>query len=113
MKKHPIQIFILMSLLLLSVGCTTYVKENNKNVINESTGMPVVSNILCKPVTEDLYNIYQEHSDSLSIDLETLPKCSEFKPSDIKYNNLWESLLIKPLAWLILKLGQFVNNYGI
>jgi membrane protein insertase Oxa1/YidC/SpoIIIJ len=46
-------------------------------------------------------------------DISTLPKCSEFKVSSGEYEGLWTNLFIKPLAWLILKIGTFVNNYGL
>src|SRR5574344_580722 len=112
MKKN-LKLIILLFLVILSAGCTKYVKEDNKNVIYEATGQTLASNILCKPVTEDLYNFYQDHEDSMTVKLEDLPACSEFKPSDLKYQSLWESIFIKPIAWLILKLGQLFNNYGL
>lgn len=114
MKFKNYKIIILICLILLTCGCTKYVKtDDNKTVIYEATGQNLTSNILCKPVTEDLYNIYKENEDKLSTPLDQLPSCEDFKPTDLEYQSLWESIFVKPLAWAILSLGKFVNNYGI
>lgn len=111
--NKKIKIFFVMFLLLLSTACTKYAKEDNKTIVYETTGQTIVSNILCKPVEEDLYNFYKEHESSLEVKLDELSECKDFSVSDISYKSLWETIFIKPIAWLILKLGQLVNNYGI
>ena len=111
--NKKIKILIVLVVLLLTFGCTQYAKEDNKSVIYEPTGQMMVSNILCKPVNDDLYNFYKEHENSLENKLDDLPSCQEFKVTDLGYKNLWETILIKPIAWLILKLGQIVGNCGI
>ena len=111
--KKKIMSLLLLVMIIFSTGCTKYVKEDNKTVTYEATGQMLTSNILCKPVNEDLYNYYNEHNDALETKLEDLPTCQEFKPTDLGYKSLWETILIKPIAWLILKLGQLVGNYGI
>ncbi len=114
MKKYnKLKIFLLALLVMLSTGCTKYVKDGNKSVIYEATGQTLTANILCKPVTEDLYNIYKENEDKLTNKLDELPDCNNFSVTDIKYVSLWESLFVKPLAWIILKVGELVKNYGI
>ena len=114
MKNNKImKVFVLFIGLLTLTSCTNYVREDKKTVINNNTGQNLVSNILCKPTSEDLYNVYLEHNDSLSTKLEELPSCQDFTPADGSYSSLWESLLIKPIAWLILKLGQLIGNFGI
>jgi YidC/Oxa1 family membrane protein insertase len=114
MKKKKI-IILLLCVLFLTTGCgnSNYLKENNKIITYDETGQSLQSNILCKPTEEALYNKYLEYNDQLKTKLEDLPECSEFKPSDIKYSGLWESIFVKPLAYLILKLGNLVKNYGI
>ena len=107
------KLIVIALILLLSVGCTNYVKEDNKTVTYEETGQMMVSNILCKPVSENLLNFYQEHNNLLETKLEDLSTCKDFKPSDLGYKGLWESILVKPIAWLILKIGEFIGNYGI
>ena len=112
MKKRIMSV-VLVLMIVLCTSCTTYIKEDNKTVTYDKTGQMVASNILCKPVDEDLYNFYNDHNDALDVKLEDLPTCQDFKPSDLGYKSLWETILIKPIAWLILKLGQLVGNYGI
>lgn len=112
-KNNKIKIFLLAILVMLSTGCTKYVKDGNKSVIYEATGQTLTANILCKPVTEDLYNIYKENEDKLTNKLDELPDCNNFSVTDIKYVSLWESFFVKPLAWIILKVGELVKNYGI
>ena len=51
----------------------------------------------------------EKYDDKLTTKLEDLPSCEDFKPTDIKYQSLWESIFVKPLAWLILKLGYLKN----
>lgn len=112
--NKKIKTAVLMLMLLLTVGCTKYVKDDNKRqVINETTGQTLTANILCKPTSDELYSIYEQNNDKLTTKLEDLPSCSDFKPTDIKYVSLWESIFVKPLAWLILKLGDLVKNYGL
>lgn len=115
--KKKIQIIILTVMLLLSTGCTEYMKETNgkkkENIKYEETGQILTSNILCKPKNEKLYKIYEDHEDLLSTKLDDLSECENFKPSNLKYNGLWESLLVKPLAWIILKLGYIIKNMGV
>ncbi len=111
--NKKIKLVVIGLLVLLSVGCTNYVKEDKKAVTYEETGQMMVSNILCKPVSENLLNFYQEHNNSLETKLEDLSTCKDFKPSDLGYKGLWESILVKPIAWLILKIGELIGNYGI
>lgn len=112
-KNNKIKIFLLAILVMLSTGCTKYVKDGNKSVVYEATGQTLTANILCKPVTEDLYNIYKENEDKLTNKLDELPDCNNFSVTDIKYVSLWESFFVKPLAWIILKVGELVKNYGV
>jgi len=110
-KKKKIILVVL--LLILLTGCTKTLKDGKNTVIYEKTGQTLTSNILCKPSDEELYNEYLEYNDKLQVKLEDLPKCSEFTPSKLKYVSLWETIFIKPLAYIILKLGYAVKNMGI
>lgn len=111
--KKKIRIILIVVLLVLSTGCTKYVKDGKQNVTYEKTGQTLTANILCKPHDEELYNIYEENNEALTVELEDLPNCSDFKPNSLKYVSLWESLIVKPLAWLILQLGYIVKNMGV
>lgn len=111
--KKKIQVIIIVLLLVLSTGCTKYVKDGKQNVTYEKTGQTLTANILCKPKEEDLYKIYEDNNEALTVSLENLPDCNDFKPNSLKYVSLWESLIVKPLAWLILQLGYIVKNMGV
>lgn len=114
MKLKKAKVLILLCAVIILTGCTKYIKsDDNKPVIYETTGQNLTANILCKPVTEELYNLYKENEDKLSTPLDELPTCDNFKPTDLEYQSLWESIFVKPLAWLILSLGKIVKNYGI
>ncbi len=114
MKKNKKLVVALLVLLTLSTGCTKYLSdENKKKIVNEVTGQSLTSNILCLPEDEDLLKIYEDNKDRMDVDYDSLKPCASFKPGDLKYNGLWESLFIKPLAYIIIKLGEFVSNYGL
>ncbi len=111
MKKIQKLLVIILLVTLLS-GCTKYVKVDKKNVSFEETGQNLTDNILCKPTNKNLLGIYEEHSKDLSIELKELPECKDFKVNSNGYSGLWESVFIKPLAWLILKLGYLIEQFG-
>ena len=110
-KKFKIGIIIL--LLLLTVGCTKYVKDGKKVITYEKTGQSLTANILCKPSDPDLLEEYVKYNDKLTTSLEKLPTCKKFTPNKIKYKGLWESIFVKPLAYIILLFGYLVKNMGI
>ena len=96
-------------------GCTKYISDdNNKRIINEETVQSLPSNILCKPTTSELDEIYNKYKDKLEVDLDKLPECENLKYYDSNnYNGLWVQLIVMPLAWLIIKIGNFLGNYGL
>lgn len=96
-------------------GCTKYISDdNNKRIINEETGQSLPSNILCKPTTSELDKIYDKYKAKLEVDLDKLPECENLKYYDSNnYNGLWVQLIVMPLAWLIIKIGNFLGNYGL
>ena len=111
--KKKYKLLIIAFLLLVCTGCTKQLKDGKTVVTNESTGQSLTANIICKPSDENLYNKYEEYDSKLQVSLEDLPECKNFTPNKIKYKSLWESIFIKPLAWLILKFGYLVKNMGI
>lgn len=108
MKK---KILILFLMLFTLSGCT---KRFNV-VINEEKNQQksYVSNILCKPETKELVDVYKDNDKKLLIKYEDLPKCSNLKINSGGYEGLWTSLFVKPLAWIIVKVGLIVKNYGL
>lgn len=115
--KNKIMALLLVMILLLTSGCgnSKYItNEDNEFVRFEETGQILEKDILCLPEKDsDLYNIYQEYKDELNTDFDELPSCSDFKINSNESSGLWEFLFVKPLAFLILKLGNLVNNLGV
>lgn len=109
MKNKTIKIITTLFLAISLTGCTKILKDGKQPVQNPETGQNLVENILCQPENETTINIYKEHN----IDLEKLPKCDEYKISSNGYEGLWTTLFVKPLAKLILIIGELVKNYGL
>ena len=107
MKKKKIVILLLC--LSILTGCTKMLKdEDNKVVKNEITGQTITENVICRPTDKSTLEIYKEYE----VDIEKLPKCENFTPLT-NYEGLWTSVFVKPLAWLIIKVGLLVKNYGL
>lgn len=107
MKK---KILIIVLSVLLLCGCTKrFTVENKEN----KTKKNYVSNILCKPESEELKKIYSENGNKLLIKYDKLPECKNLKVNSGGYEGLWTSLFVKPLAWIIVKLGLIVKNNGL
>lgn len=110
MKKNKKRILILVLCIFLLSGCTKQLKDNKNRVItNEKTGQSITENIICKPTTKDLIKIYEKNEKKL----DKLQSCSNFNPLKEKYETLWTSIFVKPLAWLILQIGKIFDSYGL
>ena len=96
------KITIVLLILILLTGCTKSLTKDDKVVKNPTTGQSLTENILCRPKDEDTIKIYEENK----IDLEKLPECENFKITSGGYEGLWTSIFVKPLAWLILTIGD-------
>lgn len=108
MKKSKLIILIITSLFLLT-GCTKQLKNaDNKVVVNEKTGQSITENIICKPTNKDVIKLYNDNK----ADLSKLPTCEKFSPLN-NYEGIWTSIFVKPLAWLIIKVGIIVKSYGL
>lgn len=108
MKK---KIIVVLLILIALTGCT----KRFNIVVNEETKekKSYVSNILCKPESEELIKIYKENSDKLLIEYDKLPSCKNLKINSGGYEGLWTSIFVKPLAWIIVKIGLLVKNNGL
>ena len=110
MNKKFQKIILLFLLIITLTGCTKRFTVEDKE---DNTKKAYVSNIICKPESEDLLEIYTDNAKEQKIDIDNLPNCSELKINSGGYEGLWTSIFVKPLAWLIIKLGNLVKNYGI
>ena len=121
MKKLK-KIIIVFLLVFLLTGCTKQLvveKTNDegkktKVVVKDdegknATGQSLTKNILCKPTDEELANIYNENG----VNTDKMVSCKEFTPTIKSDEGLWDNVFIKPLAWVILKLGYLVKNFGL
>ena len=109
MKK---KIILTLMCVFLLTGCTKNFQIEDKETKEKST---YVSNILCKPETDEMKDIYVNSEDELKkvgVDYEKLPQCSDFKITSGKYEGLWTSLFVKPLAWIIIKIGLLIKSNG-
>ena len=103
------KVFILILMVFMLCGCTKVLKdENNKVVVSPTTGQNVTENILCKPTSEEMIKIYEDNN----VDISKLPDCKDMKVTG-KYESIWNSIFVRPLAWLIVKLGEVVNSTGL
>jgi len=108
MKQNKKRIIILVLCIFLLSGCTKTLKDKDNNVVkNEKTGQSITENIICKPTSKDVIKIYKENK----VNINKLPECDNFNPLN-NYEGLWTSIFVKPLAWLILKIGSLLNSYG-
>ena len=110
MKK---KIALALMCVFLLTGC-----QKNFTVVNEETGAQknYVSNILCKPETKEMQQIYINNPDVLkevNVDYEKLPQCKNLKINSGEYEGLWTSLFVKPLAWVLVKVSNLVKSEGL
>lgn len=113
MKKRTSKIILLILLMITLTGCTKSLQdpETKKVVTNKVTGQSLTQNILCQPTNKQMVKLYEKYSDQVNLD--ELPKCTEFKITSGGYEGLWNSIFVKPLAYVILKIGSWVKSYGL
>ena len=120
MKKkinNVTKILVLVLMIFSLSGCTKYLKtDDGKQVKNETTGQVLTKNILCKPTDKEIIKIYENYNKSVkkssTVDLKKLEDCSTMKISG-KYESIWTNIFVKPLAWVIIKIGNLVKSYGL
>ena len=109
MKKIS-KILIMLFLVLTLTGCTKTLKDSNKKVVkNPETGQSLPSNILCQAEDPTTIEIYSTNG----INMSSFPKCSDFKITSGGYDGIWATIFVRPLAWLIIKFGLLLKNYGL
>lgn len=109
-NKKKIMLVIILFLLLITTGCTKTLTDSNKKVVkNPETGQTLTKNILCQPTNKKTAEIYKKNK----VKIEKLPECKNFKITSGKYEGLWTSIFVKPLAFILIKVGKLFGNYGI
>ncbi|MGN1355931.1 MAG: YidC/Oxa1 family membrane protein insertase [Bacilli bacterium] len=109
-QKNKIKLIIVLVLLLITTGCTTTLTDKNKKPVrNEVTGQNLTKNIICQPTNKETIKIYKENG----VKVDKLPKCENFKITSGKYEGLWTSLFVKPLAFVLIFFGKNVGNYAV
>jgi len=109
-KSKKIKLITIMALLVLTTGCTKTLTDNNKKPVkNEATGQTLTENIICKPTNKKTAELYKKNK----VKIENLPECEKFKINSGKYEGLWTSFFVKPLAFFLLLLGKYIGNYGV
>ncbi|MEG2028530.1 MAG: YidC/Oxa1 family membrane protein insertase [Bacilli bacterium] len=137
--KNKIKIALIFSLLIMCItGCTSQLKTvDNKLVKNDLTGQTLTKNILCQPEAAETIKKYNEvlenskktleiklnnkeitqknYDNKLNslLDINSLQKCDKFNITTGGYEGIWTTLFVKPLAWIILKIGSLFKNYGL
>lgn len=108
-NKKTVKILLLVLSLVMLTGCTkTLTDENKKAIKDEASGKTLTENILCRPTNESAIKIYEENN----VDIDALPKCENFQPFD-EYEGLWTTIFVKPLAWVIIKIGYLLGTIGL
>lgn len=120
--KKICKCFLVLFLAIILTGCTKQLvaeKTNSKGkkvkeVVRydkgkNATGQTLTKNIICKPTEKELIDIYKKNK----VNTDKLVSCKNFKTTIKSNEGLWDNLFIKPLAWIILKLGYLVKNFGL
>ena len=133
-------LFLLLAILLLT-GCTKQFKDADGKVVTiKETKQTLVSNVICKPsdskaeyekafvekekklnkkykkgdISKNEYNKSIKSLEKQKKDFDKLPSCTKFTPLSNGYETFWTTFFVKPLAWLIVKIGQLLgSSYGL
>lgn len=131
-------LLLIIACVTLVTGCTKQLKDvDGKIVRNEKTGQTLPSNILCKPTDKEIIKLYEDTKNkqikSLDkklkkeditkaeynkkkknlLDIDKLISCKKFKVTSGGYEGIWTTIFVKPLAWVLIQLGELLRNYGL
>jgi len=138
MKKSKLLITFLVIVIFSLTGCTKNLEgADGKVVKNEETGQTLPSNILCAPTDPEIVDLYNQTREDLiskyekdyeegdlskkeykkkiekTLDISELTACKNFNLTSNGYTGIWDKIFVEPLAWLLIKIGQFAKNYGL
>lgn len=108
-RKKYLKLGIILCTVLALTGCTKQLKDSdNKAVVNEATGQVLTKNIFCQPTEKETIKQYNKNK----VKVEELPKCENLSIVNETYDGIWDTIFVRPLAWLIVQVGNIVKNYG-
>ena len=109
-RKKYLKLGIILCTVLALTGCTQRLKDSdNKAVVNETTGQVLTKNIFCQPTEKETIEQYNKNK----VKVEDLPKCENLSIVNDTYDGIWDTIFVRPLAWLIVQVGNIVKNYGL
>lgn len=136
MKKNKLLV-VLVLIVLLTTGCTKQFKNVDGSVVkSEKTNQILIENVLCRPEElkeeyvkaidkkkTDLAKKYEDGDISKKkynsetkklLDVDKLAVCKNMKAFEGGYETFWTSVFVKPLAWVIIQIGNLLSsNYGL
>lgn len=116
MKNKKLMCSLLACAVLLTTGCgnNNYIQDKDKKIVTDpTTGQSLQKEIYCRPSEDtEVYKLYQEYEDQMTTKLSELPECENFKIGSTKTNSLWQLIFVKPLSYIILKLGNVFESWG-
>mgnify|MGYP000086226280 CR=1 FL=1 len=75
-----------------------------------------IGKCIAENLAKEGYNVVLNYNKSVKksskVDLKKLEECSKMKING-KYESLWTNIFVKPLAWIIIKIGNLVKSYGL
>lgn len=109
-NKKIILAIMLIFIAFNTTGCTHWLKDEDGKIVKEpTTGQNLASDIFCQPTDKNVIKTYEKND----MDIKELPTCEEFTPASGGYTGIWSTLIVKPLSWLINKLGVLIGNFGL
>ncbi len=88
-------------------------KNDSKTITIKETGQVLTKNVLCRG-SEEIEEYYQKNLSEEELKAyNELPTCENFKLTSGGYEGVWTSIIVKPLAWLIIQFGNIFKNYGV
>ena len=108
-KNKLLKILLVVLLVITLTGCTQTLKDKDGKIVkNEETGQSITENIVCKPTDKETQKLYEENK----VNIKDLPECNKMKISG-EYEGLWNSFFVRPLAFIIIKIGSLVGSTAV
>ncbi len=107
--KKLVKCSIVLCTVFILTGCTTQLKDSKKKAVtNPVTGQVLTKNIFCQPTDKETVKKYKENK----VHVDELQKCDQLTLVGDEYAGIWDTIFVRPLAWVLVKIGSFFKNYG-